>query len=91
MLQNFKDDSLFNSKKAIAKAKTIQNIIPGQNYIPVTGKVLDEGNILLGVDAALDSWLTAGRIANKFEYDFAQYFGPDGQIVFVDICNLLIH
>ena len=71
MLQNLKDDALINSKKAITKAKTMQNIIPGQNYIPVTGKVLDEGNIFLGVDAALDSWLTAGRIANKFEYDFA--------------------
>ena len=75
MLQNLKEDALINSIKAIAKAKTTQNIIPGENYIPVTGKVLDEGDILLGVDAALDGWLTAGRFANKFEYDFAQYFG----------------
>ncbi|HXH99810.1 MAG TPA: lipopolysaccharide biosynthesis protein RfbH [Sphingobacteriaceae bacterium] len=50
-------------------------IIPGENYIPVTGKVLDEEDILLGVDAALDGWLTAGRFANKFEDDFANYFG----------------
>jgi CDP-6-deoxy-D-xylo-4-hexulose-3-dehydrase len=50
-------------------------ILPGENYIPVTGKVLDEEDILLGVDAALDGWLTAGRFANQFEYDFAQYFG----------------
>ncbi|MEY2921651.1 MAG: hypothetical protein RL108_260 [Bacteroidota bacterium] len=75
MLQNLKDDALINSIKVIAKAKTTQNIIPGQNYIPVTGKVLDEGDILFGVDAALDGWLTAGRFANKFEHDFAQYFG----------------
>ena len=61
MLQNLKDDALINSIKAIAKAKTTQNIIPGQNYIPVTGKVLDEEDILFGVDAALDGWLTAGR------------------------------
>jgi hypothetical protein len=46
---------------------------------------------LLGVDAALDSWITAGRIANKFEYDFAQYFGLGGQIVLVDISKSLIH
>jgi len=50
-------------------------IIAGENYIPVTGKVLDEEDILLGVDAALDGWLTAGRFANKFEHDFAEYFG----------------
>lgn len=60
--------------REIAKAKTKQNIVPGQNYIPVTGKVLDEEDILIGVDAALDGWLTAGRFANAFEADFARYF-----------------
>ncbi len=49
-------------------------IIPGQNYIPVTGKVLDQDDILSGVDAALDGWLTTGRFANDFEADFARYF-----------------
>lgn len=75
MLKNIIDSSLENTLREIAKQKTKQTIIPGQNYIPVTGKVLDEEDILLGVDAALDGWLTAGRFANKFEYDFAQYFG----------------
>jgi CDP-6-deoxy-D-xylo-4-hexulose-3-dehydrase len=50
-------------------------IIAGTNYIPVTGKIIDEEDILHGVDAAMDAWLTAGRFANTFEYDFAQYFG----------------
>jgi CDP-6-deoxy-D-xylo-4-hexulose-3-dehydrase len=75
MLQNLKDDSLLNSLRDIAKKKTTQVIIAGENYIPVTGKVLDEEDILMGVDAALDGWLTAGRFANKFEADFAAYFG----------------
>src|SRR5476651_1716748 len=69
------NSSLENSLKEIAKAKTTQIIVPGQNYIPVTGKVLDEEDILLGVDAALDGWLTAGRFANDFEAQFAAYFG----------------
>jgi CDP-6-deoxy-D-xylo-4-hexulose-3-dehydrase len=75
MLKNITNPELQNSLRAIAKIKTTQIIIPGQNYIPVTGKVLDEEDILMGVDAALDGWLTAGRFANKFEYDFAAYFG----------------
>lgn len=75
MLKNIQDASLQDSLRAIAKAKTTQVIIPGENYIPVTGKVLDEEDILLGVDAALDGWLTAGRFANTFEADFAAYFG----------------
>lgn len=77
MLQNITDPTLLSSLKEIAKRKTTQTIIPGENYIPVTGKVLDEEDILLGVDAALDGWLTAGRFANKFEHDFAEYFGAN--------------
>jgi len=74
MLRNFTEPSLETIIREIAKKKTTQVIVPGQNYIPVTGKVLDEEDILLGVDAALDGWLTAGRFSNKFEHDFAEYF-----------------
>lgn len=75
MLKNITDPELEKSLREIARKKTTQIIVPGQNYIPVTGKVLDEEDILLGVDATLDGWLTAGRFANDFEYKFAQYFG----------------
>jgi CDP-6-deoxy-D-xylo-4-hexulose-3-dehydrase len=75
MLQNITDATLLNSLREIAKKKSTQVIVAGENYIPVTGKVLDEEDILMGVDAALDGWLTAGRFANKFEEDFSAYFG----------------
>jgi CDP-6-deoxy-D-xylo-4-hexulose-3-dehydrase len=75
MLQNITDPKLQESLRQIAKQRTTQKIVAGENYIPVTGKVLDEEDILFGVDAALDGWLTAGRFANKFEHDFAAYFG----------------
>lgn len=75
MLQNLNDAALLNSLREIAKKNSAQSIIAGENYIPVTGKVLDEEDILMGVEAALDGWLTAGRFANKFEHDFAKYFG----------------
>jgi CDP-6-deoxy-D-xylo-4-hexulose-3-dehydrase len=65
--------------KELLKEKSKQNIskpiIAGQSYIPVTGKVIEEDDILSGVEAALDGWLTAGRFATQFEYEFAQYFG----------------
>lgn len=75
MLKNITDSNLETALRAIAKQNTTQTIIPGQNYIPVTGKVLDEEDIMLGVDATLDGWLTAGRFASQFEHEFAQYFG----------------
>lgn len=74
MLKNITNPELEQSLRAIAKQKTTQIIVPGTNYIPVTGKVLDEDDVLLGVDATLDAWLTAGRFANQFEYEFAKYF-----------------
>ncbi|TBH75060.1 lipopolysaccharide biosynthesis protein RfbH [Aquirufa antheringensis] len=75
MLQNLKDKALLTSLKEIAKKRTTQIIVPGVNYIPVTGKVLDEDDILFGVDAVLDGWLTAGRFSVKFERELANYFG----------------
>ncbi|WP_419801114.1 lipopolysaccharide biosynthesis protein RfbH [Mucilaginibacter sp.] len=74
MLKNVTDNSLEQGLREIARQKTSQIIIPGENYIPVTGKVLDEEDIMFGVDAALDGWLTAGRFANVFEKNFADYF-----------------
>ena len=68
------DDSIKGQLAAVIKKNTTREIIAGKNYIPVTGKVMDEEDILYGVDAALDGWLTAGRFANSFEYDFAKYF-----------------
>ncbi|MXV17429.1 lipopolysaccharide biosynthesis protein RfbH [Hufsiella ginkgonis] len=75
MLKNINNPQLEQSLREIAKANTTKIIIPGEHYIPVTGKVMDEEDILFGVEAALDGWLTTGRFANKFEHEFAAYFG----------------
>jgi CDP-6-deoxy-D-xylo-4-hexulose-3-dehydrase len=74
MIKNINTPELEKILREIARQKTTQVIVPGQNYIPVTGKVLDEEDVMLGIDATLDAWLTAGRYANKFEADFAKYF-----------------
>ncbi|HEY5773768.1 MAG TPA: lipopolysaccharide biosynthesis protein RfbH, partial [Chitinophagaceae bacterium] len=68
----------FNSLEEL-KATITQNItrqiLPGRDYIPVTGKILDEQDILSGIDALMDGWLTTGRYAVEFEREFAKYFG----------------
>ena len=56
--------------------KNIANtIVPGKDYIPVTGKTIDPNDILYGVDATMDGWLTTGRYAKQFETDLATYIG----------------
>jgi CDP-6-deoxy-D-xylo-4-hexulose-3-dehydrase len=65
----------------VASKNVIRTINPGEDYIPVTGKVIDASDILLGVDAMLDGWLTAGRFARKFERQFAQYFGSKSSLL----------
>lgn len=52
-----------------------RKIIPGESYIPVSGKVLDEQDILWGIESMMDAWLTAGRFADKLEKELAKYFG----------------
>jgi CDP-4-dehydro-6-deoxyglucose reductase, E1 len=68
-------DELKPLLREIAARNVQRSMIPGQDYIPVTGKILDEDDILYGVDATLDGWLTTGRYAVEFERKFAQYFG----------------
>lgn len=74
---NFKniDESLQNILSKIIQPNTSKVIRPGEDYIPVTGKVLDAEDLLTGIDAILDGWLTTGRYGKKFEYQFAKYFG----------------
>ena len=52
-----------------------RTITAGKDYIPVTGKIIDETDLLYGVDAVLDGWLTTGRFGQEFEREFARYFG----------------
>ena len=50
-------------------------IIPGESYIPVSGKVIDEEDVLWGIESMMDAWLTAGRFSLKLERELARYFG----------------
>ncbi len=52
-----------------------QKFIPGETPVPISGKVFDDAEIQLLVDAGLDFWLTTGRYAAQFEDEFARLFG----------------
>ena len=72
---NLNDEGL--KQLLIAKfAKNInKDIVPGESYIPVSGKVIDEEDVLWGIESMMDVWLTAGRFSVKLERELARYFG----------------
>src|SRR5512135_3065395 len=43
--------------------------------IPYGGRVFDEKEFALLIDSSLDFWLTAGRYAERFEREFADFLG----------------
>jgi len=45
------------------------------DYIPPSGKLLGEEELLNMIDASLDMWLTSGRFNQEFEQKFAKYLG----------------
>ncbi|WP_426091829.1 lipopolysaccharide biosynthesis protein RfbH [Flavobacterium sp. DSR3-2] len=56
------------------KLRTFIQPIAGKDYIPVTGKIIEEDDLLLCMESVADGWLTTGRFANEFELEFAKYF-----------------
>lgn len=55
---------------------------PGDR-ISYASRVFDEKEMCALTDAALDFWLTAGRFANRFEKEFAQWIG----VKYVNLVN----
>ncbi len=49
--------------------------VPGTTLIPPAGKVIDEAEIALMIEAALDGWLTTGRFNDQFEKRLAEFIG----------------
>ena len=69
------DKNLKSLLESVIEKNISKTIIPGTDYIPVTGKMIDNIDILYGVDATLDGWLTTGRYAKRFETELANYIG----------------
>jgi CDP-4-dehydro-6-deoxyglucose reductase, E1 len=48
---------------------------PGEDPVPVSGKVLDSKDFTSLVDSSLDGWLTSGRFTEQFERQLAKFIG----------------
>ena len=52
-----------------------KSFTPGEDPVPVSGKVLTSEDFASLVDSSLDGWLTAGRFTADFERQLAQFVG----------------
>jgi CDP-6-deoxy-D-xylo-4-hexulose-3-dehydrase len=75
LFNNLSNNEIRENLIGLFKKNINRVIIPGVDYIPVTGKIIDESDVLLGIEATMDAWLTAGRFSALFEKDFARYMG----------------
>ena len=66
---------LESSRNFLEQTLEPKDFVPGETYIPPSGKVLDAQDGVNLIDAALDMWLTAGRYADEFESKVAKKFG----------------
>jgi CDP-4-dehydro-6-deoxyglucose reductase, E1 len=73
--KNLTDKGIRESLIPLFQKNITKTIVPGKDYIPVTGKVIDEQDILFGIEATMDAWLTTGRFSSILEKELAKYFG----------------
>jgi CDP-6-deoxy-D-xylo-4-hexulose-3-dehydrase len=66
-------DKVLDAGRDFFRSLPPRKIRPGQDYIPVSGKVLDEDDLAHLLEASLDMWLTAGRFSDQFEKAFAEF------------------
>jgi CDP-4-dehydro-6-deoxyglucose reductase, E1 len=59
----------------VAEAFPPKEFQPGLSSVPVSGKVIDGGDISSVVDSALDNWFTTGHFAEDFERKLARFVG----------------
>ncbi len=70
-------EKIFSDVRSYFMANKPKRIIPGVDYIPAAGKVVDEEDLVNVVDAALDMWFTTGRFAKDFEASFSRFMEQD--------------
>ncbi|MHB1347587.1 MAG: lipopolysaccharide biosynthesis protein RfbH [Candidatus Humimicrobiaceae bacterium] len=72
---DIKQEIFKNVKKYYKLQYSNKEFIPGKSKINYAGRVFNEKEIINLVDSALEFWLTAGRFAEEFEKEFAEFLG----------------
>lgn len=73
--QKLRQEVLERIEEIYKLRKQEKGFIPGETYIPASGKVVDEEDLTNLIDASLDMWLTSGIYGNQFENEFPKFLG----------------
>ena len=73
--------TILENTKAYYNAKYNAHKYQKVDLIPFAGRVFDENELVNLVDSSLDFWLTAGRYAADFEYEFAEFMDVENCIL----------
>lgn len=74
-LEPLRQQILELTKEYADKFLASKSFTPGEDPVPVSGKVLTSEDFTALVDSSLDGWLTAGRFTVDFERQLAQFVG----------------
>jgi CDP-4-dehydro-6-deoxyglucose reductase, E1 len=78
-------DKVLQSAREYFRAQALPPpFVAGQSYIPPSGKLMSEDDIVGLVEASLDLWLTAGRFSRDFEAELPKWFGRKVSALFVN-------
>ncbi len=77
MDQTNKINNILSSVKDFANEKysSENGFVPGETFIPASGKVIDHEEITSMVEASLDGWLTTGRFNDDFQKKLSNFLG----------------
>lgn len=64
---------ILDQTRAFFNSTSGDKIVPGENYIPVSGKLINSNDVVSVVDSALDMWFTAGRYSEDLERKLAEF------------------
>jgi CDP-6-deoxy-D-xylo-4-hexulose-3-dehydrase len=74
-LEPLRQQILALTKQYADKLLAPKSFAPGEDPVPVSGKVLTSEDFTSLVDSSLDGWLTAGRFTVDFERELANFVG----------------
>lgn len=68
-------EAVLEASRQFYRARTEPEFVPGESLVPVSGKVLDEADLVHLIDSSLDLWLTGGRFEREFRRKLARAAG----------------